>query len=387
MKKEIAKKIESLNEEFLGYVKYLYENPELGNEEVKAMQLLANVLVKYGFETKYPNLLKTDFLGVYKAKKSGPKIGFLCEYDALPDIGHGCGHNMIGVMSILGAIGLKEVIEEIGGEIYVIGCPAEENFGGKVDLANKGLFSNLDACIMLHPGSRYGVGSRSSALIPVKYEFFGKSAHGCDPYNGASALDAAVSTYQGISMLRQFVKGTSFIHGIIKNGGSAANVVPKYSAMEYYFRATTIKYAREIEAKALNIAEAAAKMHGCEVKSSIYECIYEDTLINYTLADALKKEYLELGINEVDDVKEEAGGSTDVGACSYKCPTVQGNIKICSKDVLGHSIEFANCTISETGQKATILGAKVLANLAYELIVNKELLNKVNEEFIEQTSL
>lgn len=383
MKEKIIKKIDSLKGEFVDYVKYLFDNPELGNQEFKAIKLLSDVLVKYGFETKCPNLLETDFLGIYKAKKTGPKIGFLCEYDALPEVGHGCGHNMIGVMSILGAIGLKEVIEEIGGEIYVIGCPAEENFGGKVDLANKGLFSSLDACIMLHPSSKYGVGSRSSALIPVKYEFFGKSAHGCDPYNGASALDAAVSTYQAISMLRQFVKGTSFIHGVIKNGGSAANVVPKYASMEYYFRATTIKYAREIEAKALNIAESAAKMHGCEVKASIYECIYEDTLINYTLAEALKKEYQKLGITEVDDVKEEAGGSTDVGACSYKCPTVQGNIKICSKEVLGHSIEFANCTISENGQNATVLGAKVLANLAYELIVNTELLAKVKNEFIE----
>ena len=137
---KMIKKQDELLEEFKGYVKEIYLNPELGNAEYKTSKLLSNVLVKYGFNTKCPNLLKTDFLGIYESKKEGPKLAYLCEYDALPEVGHGCGHNLIGVTSILAAIMLKEVIDEIGGSIYVFGCPAEENFGGKVELAKLNAF-------------------------------------------------------------------------------------------------------------------------------------------------------------------------------------------------------------------------------------------------------
>ena len=144
----MEKKQNELLEEFNSYVKEIYDNPEIGNVEYKTSRLLANVLIKYGFETKCPNLLETDFLGIYESKKQGPKLAYLCEYDALPEIGHGCGHNLIGVTSILAAIMLKEVIDNIGGSIYVFGCPAEENFGGKVQLAKLKAFDGCDVAMM-----------------------------------------------------------------------------------------------------------------------------------------------------------------------------------------------------------------------------------------------
>ncbi len=384
MQKIIMNEIENLKEEFFEYVNDLYLHPEIGNEEVRSSKLLADVLIKYGFDTKCPNLLKTDFLGIYKSKKNGPKLGFLCEYDALPDIGHGCGHNMIGVISILAAVALKKVIDEVGGEIYVFGTPAEENFGGKVELAKLGAFNGIDCCMMIHPSDKNSVGGKTLALIPVRYEFFGKSAHGANPYDGASSLDAAVMTYQGMNMLRQFLKGNYRIHGVISNGGKAANVIPDYTILDYYFRADTIDYAREIQQKALNIASSAANMTGTTVKSSIYECIYEDTKINYTLANELEAIYRELGLEDVKKVSEVPSGSSDVGAVSYICPTIQGYIKIAPKGTLAHSKDFAKCTISCEGKDAMEISAKALAQLGFNIITNDELLNNIKKEFNEE---
>ncbi len=381
LKEVIKKKIENLTDEFHQYVVELYNNPEIGNEEVFASKLLSDILKEHGFDTKYPYVLDTDYLGVYKSTTEGPKIGFLCEYDALPDVGHGCGHNLIGVTSILAAIGLKEVIEEIGGSLYVFGTPAEENFGGKVLMAEKGVFDEMDACIFFHPSDHNGIGSRTSAIIPTRFEFFGQSAHGCNPYQAKSALDSAIMTYQGISMMRQFVKPEAFIHGVVSNGGTAANVIPEYASLDYYFRAKTIKYAKEIEDKAKQIAQSSAEAFGCSVKFSTYECVYEDTKINYELAYKLKEIMTEVGLTDISDVNEIPAGSSDAGATSYVCPTVQGNIKIAPLNTRGHSLEFASCTISEEGKKALKDGAVILAYLGLECITNKEYLKKVKEEF------
>ncbi len=380
MKNLIKKRVDELTNEFQGYVKNLYDNPEIGNEEVYGSKLLSDVLIKYGFETKCPYVLETDFIGIYDSKKPGPKLGYLCEYDALPDIGHGCGHNLIGVTSILSAVALKEVVDKFGGSIHVFGTPAEENFGGKVLMAQKGVFDNMDMCMLFHPSSKNGVGSRSSAIVPIRFEFHGRTAHGCNPYEGASALDACVSTYQSINMLRQFAKPGTFIHGVITNGGSAANVIPDYSKADYYFRAPTIAYAQELVKKAKNIASSCAQAAGCTVTDSIYECIYEDTKINYTLADSLKSIMENEGL-VTEGVNENPAGSTDVGATSYRCPTIQGNIKICDNDVNGHSVEFAACTISNVGKEALNKGAICLTLLGLECLENKELLIKEKEEF------
>ena len=344
----MEKKQNELLEEFNSYVKEIYDNPEIGNVEYKTSRLLANVLIKYGFETKCPNLLETDFLGIYESKKQGPKLAYLCEYDALPEIGHGCGHNLIGVTSILAAIMLKEVIDNIGGSIYVFGCPAEENFGGKVQLAKLKAF---DGC-----------------------------GH---PEEGNSALDGVITTYQGISMLRQFIKPGCFIHGVITNGGKAANVIPEVATIDYYFRAPDIKYANYIKERAINIANGAALMHKLTVEHEIYECIYEDKKINYTLAKELKSIFKDMGI-DASDVDEVPAGSSDVGAVSYQIPTIEGNMKICDSNVCGHSKEFALATISEEGKLALKNGSKALAILGYNLITKPELLIKVKEEFLSE---
>ena len=378
---KINENIELHMNDYFDMVVSMYNNPEIGFEEFKTQSMLVKYLKEADFDVKEGVVCKTDYIATYTSDKPGPVIGFMCEYDALPEVGHGCGHNMIAPISIGAAIGLKEVIDEIGGTIKVIGTPAEENFGGKVFMSEAGVFNDLDVALMIHPGNDNSVGGKSTAINPIKFEFFGKNAHACHPYDGASALDGAVSTYMQINMLRQFVKPGTFIHGIIRHGGDAANIIPAYASMEYYFRAPKMDYALEVTNKAIEIAKGACLAHGLTLKTSSFESPYPDTLVNYRLAELMKEKYELLGLEDIKPVDEEPGGSTDVGSVSYICPTIQGGIKIAGKEVLGHSKEMALATISEEGKIALGHGAKALAYMAYDLIVNKELLEEVKEEF------
>lgn len=366
---------------YTSIVKFLYEHPEVGNEEFQAMELLSETLKENGFETKKAFVVPTGFIGTYKSEKPGPVIAFMCEYDALPEVGHGCGHNLIAATSLAAGCALKSVIDEIGGEIRVIGTPAEENFGGKVSMANAHVFDDVDVAMMIHPDTKNGLGGRTVALNPLKFEFFGVNTHGCSPQHGKSALDAAVLTYNSISMMRQYVLPNTYIHGIIRNGGEAANVIPAYASMEYYFRGETMAYVKELSQKAIQCVEGACAATGCMYKVSTYECPYDDCIINYTLANALKEEYEALGRTEVEPVDEVPCGSSDVGSVSYCCPTLHGYIKIADENVNGHSKEMACATISEAGSKALRDGAVSLANLGRRLIMENGLLDQAKAEF------
>lgn len=382
---KIDQSIASHIDEYMDLVKQMYDNPEIGFQEFETQKLLANYLINAGFETKTAVVCETDFVAEYKSNKPGPIIAFMCEYDALPEVGHGCGHNLIAGIGIAAGEALKSIADEIGGTIRVMGTPAEENFGGKVHMAKAGLFDDVDAALMVHPGTKNGVGGKSNAINPVKFEFFGKNAHGCHPQDGASALDAAVMTYIQINLMRQFNEPNTFMHGIIRDGGAAANVIPAYASMEYYFRAPTMKYALEMTERAIACAEGACKATGTTFKTSIYECPYEDTLVNYALADMLTEKYALIGVKDVQPVNEVGGGSTDVGAVSYACPTIQGGIAIAGEEVTGHSKEMAAATISEMGKQGLIDAAKGIAYVACDLITKPETLEKVKEEFKKAT--
>lgn len=382
---KIDQSIMSHLDAYMEMVKQMYEHPEIGFQEFETQKLLSQYLINAGFETKTGVVCETDFVAEYKAKKEGPIIAFMCEYDALPEVGHGCGHNLIAGIGIAAGEALKAIADEIGGVIRVMGTPAEENFGGKVHMANAGLFDDVDAALMVHPDTKSSVGLTTNALQPLKFEFYGKNAHGCSPQEGKSALDAAVMTYLQINLMRQFVEPNTYIHGIIKDGGKAANVIPAYASLEYYFRAPTMKYALEVSEKAIACARGACEACGTTFETSVYECPYEDTLINYTLADMLMEKFHALGLEDVEAVDENCGGSSDVGAVSYVCPTLQGMIKIAEPDVAGHSCEMAAATISEMGRKGLVDGAKGIAYIACDLILDPEKLHAVKVEFEKAT--
>ncbi|MBO0486804.1 amidohydrolase [Vagococcus fluvialis] len=382
-KEIMMQKIESNIETYMELVQTMYDNPEIGNEEFETMKLLVDYLDKVGFKTTSGYVVPTGFLGEYDTRKEGPTIAVMCEYDALPEVGHGCGHNLIAGIGIATGEAVKEIIDQFGGKLLVVGTPAEENFGGKVSMSEAGVFDEVDVALMVHPGNRNGVGGRSTALNPIKFEFFGTNAHACKPQQGASALDAAVMSYLQINLLRQFVNQNTFIHGVIKDGGEAANVIPAYASLEYYFRAPTMSYAKEVTEKAIQAVDAICKANNVTYKTSTYECPYEDTVINYKLADILTEKYTELGVENIYPVEEIAGGSTDVGAVSYRCPTIQGNIKICGEEISGHTVEMAQATISKDGEKGLIKASQGLAMTILELLENPVLLAEVKQEFKE----
>ncbi|NKC66986.1 M20 family metallopeptidase [Vagococcus fluvialis] len=382
-KEIMMQKIESNIETYMELVQTMYNNPEIGNEEFETMKLLVDYLDKVGFKTTSGYVVPTGFLGEYDTGKEGPTIAVMCEYDALPEVGHGCGHNLIAGIGVATGEAVKEIIDQFGGKLLVVGTPAEENFGGKVSMSEAGVFDEVDVALMVHPGSKNGVGGRSTALNPIKFEFFGTNAHACKPQQGASALDAAVMSYLQINLLRQFVNQNTFIHGVIKDGGEAANVIPAYASLEYYFRAPTMSYAKDVTEKAIQAVDAICKANNVTYKTSTYECPYEDTVINYKLADILTEKYTELGVENIYPVEEIAGGSTDVGAVSYRCPTIQGNIKICGEEVSGHTVEMAQATISKDGENGLIKASQGLAMTILELLENPTLLAEVKQEFKE----
>jgi len=379
-KQAIIDSVESHIDDYMTIVKTLYDNPEIGNQEFETVKVLVAYLDKVGFETTSGYIVPTGFKGVYHSHKPGPTIAVICEFDALPEVGHGCGHNLIAGIGIAAGVAIKEIIDQFGGTVIVLGTPAEENFGGKVSMANAGVFDDIDVAMMVHPGSKNSVGSRSSALNPIKFHFYGKNAHGCHAELGKSALDAAVMSYLQINLLRQFVAPHTFIHGIIKDGGEAANVIPGYASLEYYFRAPTMAYAKQVTEKAIQAVKGICKANGTTVKTEVYECPYEDTVINYKLADLLTEKYEELGVPNIQKVDEVTGGSTDVGAASYKCPTIQGYIKIVDDSVSAHTKEMAAATLTEQGKNGLIKAAEGLALMALDLLEHPETLEAVKLE-------
>lgn len=392
----------------MSVVKDLYEHPEIGGQEHYAHDLLCKILTEQGFQVTPHYHMETAMLAevhghgnaeVYghgnaevhgdgnaevHGKTAGPKIAFLAEYDALPGIGHGCGHNLFCGFSLLAALVMKDIVSELDGSIYFIGTPAEENLGGKITLANAGAFDTIDAALMIHPSTKNGLGGNTNALYPLKFEFFGKNAHACRPQGGASALDAAVQAFTSINFQRQFVGNDCFIHGIIKDGGEAANIIPAYASLEYYFRAPTMKVAQEMANEGSKRAQAAADGNSCLMKTSVYECPYGETLPNLTLANYFKEALEENGATDIQEYDMQPKGSSDVGAVSYKCPTVHAYLKIAPEEVLGHSIEMADATVSPEGEAALALGAKSLAKVAHLLLTDENALANCKKEWQER---
>lgn len=373
--------LEESHPQYAELVRYLYDHPETGNEEWLAQEQLTKMLTGLGFCVTKGAATPTDFVGVYDSGKPGPVLAYLCEYDALPVVGHGCGHNLIAGISLAAAAALKQVIDQTGGTLQVMGCPAEENFGGKISLAEAGLFNGVDCAMMLHPSSVNGLGGRSLALIPERFVFHGKSAHASRAWEGASALDAGVSTFNLLNQLRQFVKPGTNIQGVITDGGKAANVIPETAQLDYYFRAPSMAYCKEVQAKALTSAQAAAQAAGVQFSHYQYETAYDDCLMNYTLGELLQEAFATAGLTEIEAIVEEPIGSTDVGAVSYRCPTIQGKIKICGSDVPAHTSDFAAATVSDAGSKALLDGAFSLALLGLRLLTDPQALAKVQKEF------
>ncbi|CAN7562557.1 M20 family metallopeptidase [Paenibacillus sp. LjRoot153] len=383
MKSMIAQTIESNAVRFKDISRFIGANPELGHEEFLAFARLTEELAYHGFAIERGVLdIPTAFIATYDSGQPGPVVAFMAEYDALPELGHACGHHLICMMSIGAAIGLKSVLAETGGSIRVYGTPAEETKGAKVPMAAAGLFQDVDIALMAHPYYTYEKSGESLAMDAIEYEFFGRSAHAAaQPYEGINALDAVLQLFNSINALRQQLKTDARIHGIISEGGKAPNIIPDYAVARFYVRSATRTYTNELVQKVLHCAEGAALQTGCTLKTSFYEYSYDELRTNETLSGVFTDQLFELGINPKEIEIGKDHGSLDLGNVSTQCPTIHPFVKVVNERHLLHTKEFRDLAMTEPALDSMLFTAKALAYTAYEVLSKPALLASIKEEF------
>ncbi|WP_077622262.1 M20 family metallopeptidase [Sediminibacillus massiliensis] len=382
MKDILQREVKNIEQKLWDMSDHLYHNPELGDEEYKSMKLLTDFLEAHRFKVETGIVERpTAFKAVYDSNLEGPTIAYLAEYDALPGVGHGCGHNLIGTMGTGAGVLLSKVVDEIGGRVVVLGTPAEETNGAKVPMAEQGVFKDIDAAMILHPADESYESGESLAMDAIQFEYQGRTSHAAaSPEEGINALDSVIQLYNGINALRQHVTSDVRIHGVITEGGVAANVVPDRAVAQFYVRAKDRGYLNQVVQKVKNIARGAADMTGAEVKISNYELSYDDMVTNKTLSKLFTDNLLAAGIQKIHKAKDSYG-SIDMGNVSKVVPAIHPYIGLDSPGLVAHTKEFADTTITDNSHTVLSKGVLALATTGYDLITNKQLLEMMKKEF------
>lgn len=384
LKEKAIRSIDSLSAELIQVSSTLHANPETAFKEFQSAALLCDMLEAHGLTVERGvGGLETAFRAHAHGKSVGPSIAILAEYDALPDIGHACGHNIIGTSAIGAAIAVKQVMDELSGSVVVIGTPAEEGGGGKVILLERGVFHDIDAAMMVHPASRTMVLRGSLASTRLRIEFSGKASHAAAaPEDGINALDAVILTFTNVNALRLHLKSDARVHGIITNGGSAANIIPDYAAATFSVRAATQKYALEVLERVIQCAQAAGMATGATLKHSTRPG-YAQMVPNKAMARTFADNWRAIGVQVNDPRPNERMGSTDMGNVSQALPGIHPYIAIAPNGTAGHTVEFREAAISEAGQEGLLNAAKAMAMTTIDLLSDPALLEQVKTEFHE----
>jgi len=359
----------------------IHSNPEPSFQEVKAVKWLTRYLKENGFSIEQGICeLPTAFRGSYGQGK--PAIAVLAEYDALPNLGHACGHNLIATCAVGAAIASKPAIDQFGGSILVMGTPAEELYGGKAIMADRGAFNNLDIAMMVHPGVHDTATTQSLACVTLQVEFFGKAAHAAArPEAGINALEAMLQSFTAINSLRQHIKDKARIHGIITDGGEAANIVPAHSAGTFLIRAEDDNYLDELKQKVMNCFIGAATASGARLEYKWGDIYYAPLRNNLSLAQLFSQNMQSLGRKMKLSDPDKTFGSTDMGNVSQLVPSIHASVAIAPLEVATHSPQFASAAASEAGIHGLLDAAKALSMTVVDLVANPELVAKVKEEF------
>lgn len=381
MRKRIEQTINDRLDELFQISKTLYENPELSEQEFRSSQLLADYLTEQGFTVEKPYLgFETGFRAVCSSAKEGLNVGLFCEYDALPEVGHGCGHNLICTASIGAALGLKSVIDTVGGTITLFGTPAEETTCTKGVYGEKGAYDNIDIGMMAHPDGVSRSSGRSLAMKAIQYEYFGRPSHAAScPEEGINALDGVILLFNGINALRQHVKPDVRIHGVIHSGGAAANIVPEYACARFYLRAGERAYLEQVEERVRQIAQGAALMSGARLEISYYEAGDDDMVTNQTMSEIFNRNLHTL----TGEAIQAAGvsGSMDMGNVSHYIPAIHPMVGLGDVSLAGHTKELAACTVTEGGLRFLRSASMALAYTALEVMTDPALYQRICEEF------
>lgn len=383
LKKQVISEVDRRRDELIALSLKLHANPETAFQEEKAAAWLADYLEGEGFAVERGICrIPTAFRASYG--QGEPKVAFLAEYDALPGVGHGCGHNIIGTASTAAGLAAKAVAEETGGTVLVIGTPAEEAAGGKVYMADRGAFQGLTCAMLAHPGNRDAAVSHALACLELDVEFHGRAVHAAArPEAGINALDAMIASFVNIGLLRQQLRDSARIHGIITDGGQAVNVIPHHTAASILIRAEDDAYLDEaLKEKALACFQAGAQATGCCLEYRWGEqSRYKAMATNRALAEAYRANIEALGRQVVEPEPRRSMGSTDMGNVSALVPAIHPTITVAPPDIPIHTVEFREMAASEAGHKALLDSAKALAMTAVDVLADADLRKRMREEF------
>tara|TARA_S200000501_G_C20872274_1_gene764953 strand:- start:16541 stop:17746 length:1206 start_codon:yes stop_codon:yes gene_type:complete len=360
----------------------IHKKPELNFEEHFAHETLTGILEDQGLS---PQRGAYDLETAFEASvgDEGVCVAVLCEYDALPDIGHACGHNIIGTAGLGAGIAASKVAERLGGTLRILGTPAEEGGGGKVFMADRGAFNNVDAAMMVHPAAGDLVKMNTIAIQRLHVAYEGLAAHAAaSPHRGHNALDAAVLGYQNIAALRQHIRPDERIHGIFLESGSKPNIVPEYSSMEWYVRSKNARSLEPLKKRVLSCLEAGAMATSCTMTHDWIEPFYADMIDNETISTLYSANATRVGRSLMEpDNESKVVGSTDMGNVSYIVPSIHPMIGVAPPGVPIHTPDFAHFSRSESGDKAVIDGAKIMAMTVVDLWAQKTNFERAHQEF------
>lgn len=382
VKEQIAAAVDRVADELESLSRRIHDNPELGYQEFKAAGWLTEFLAGQGFKVERGvGGVETAFRATLETG-DGPTIAILCEYDALPAIGHACGHNVIATAGVGAGAGLAGVRNHLPkGRIHVIGTPAEEGGGGKLRLIQGGVFDRVDAAMMIHGWDRWVPHQDLLGIVRLGFEFTGKAAHAAaDPWDGINAVDAVVQTFNNVSMLRQQVRPDARIHGIITSGGAAPNIIPEFAAATFYVRSASLAYLDELQRRVIACAEGAARATGCQLKVLPTDTTYQPMKRNQTLVDAFRANMTRVGVPESPEMKDRLG-SSDVGNVSQVLPTIQPYVRIAPDGTPWHSRAFESAAAGPLAREGMLAAAKVMAMTTLDLLAEPGLLARAQAEF------
>ncbi len=389
LKATVCAEVDRLADQLLHASHEIHAHPELNFEEHFAHDLLVDQLHAAGLHTT-PHAYDINTAFEASAGDTGFNVAVLCEYDALPGIGHACGHNVIATAGLGAGLAAAVVAAEAGGTLRIMGTPAEEGGGGKIELARRGAFDNVGAAMMVHPADADLIAMDTIALQELHVQFHGKAAHAAAaPWDGRNALDAAVLGYMNIAALRQHIRPTERVHGVFTKGGDKANIVPAETAMEWIVRSATIESLQPLKQRVLTSLECAATACACTIDHEWHGHTYADMIDNGPMVAAYVSNAARVGRVVVDPVAvgRRVVGSTDMGNISYLVPSIHPMIKVAADGVAIHTLEFAEWARSAEGDKAVLDGAKMMAMTIIDLWTSAELREATTAAFAERPSV
>jgi amidohydrolase len=359
----------------------LADNPEISGEEYESSRKIVELLNSNGYNTEYPYAgYETAFKAVYGADNHSRKIVIMAEYDALPGIGHACGHCTSAAISLLAGLALKDLQEELDVDIHILGTPVEETDGAKCTMAKNGVFDGYDMALMVHLYGENLLAPKLQALNSYLYTFHGKSAHAsAAPWEGENALNAVQLMFHALDMLRQHVKPDVRIHGVVRDGGLAPNIVPESASAEFYIRSMDREYLNSLVKKVDDCAKGASIATQTTYEKVATAESYDNLKRNATGMEVLAETYQELGL-ELGDT-EKVFGSSDAGNVSMVCPTFHPILQIVDSEVAIHTREFAEAVKSPRAHQAIIDGSKILILQVLKIFTNSEKIESMRLDF------